>query len=508
MRIVCVGGGPAGLYFSLLMKQAQPEHQMSVMERNRPDDTFGWGVVFSDQTLGNLAAADIVTHDRIRESFNHWDDIEIHFQGRTITSGGHGFSGISRKRLLRILQDRAVELGVELRYEVEVKDDVHDIDADLVIASDGARSTIRTIYADAFQPTLEQRHCKYAWFGTHKRFDAFTFIIVETEWGWFQAHAYRFDDDTSTFIVETPEQNWRAAGLDAMSAAASVAFCERLFARYLDGNALLNNARHLASPWINFLRVTNEHWTHNNMVLLGDAAHTAHFSIGSGTKLALEDAIALSQALQHHGDLVEALSDYEAQRKIEVLKLQNAANNSTDWFEHVQRYTALDPEQFAYSLLTRSQRISHENLRLRDPRYIAGVETWLAQKSGLPVQAIPPMFTPFRLRDLTLANRIVVSPMAMYSCADGTPDDFYLVHLGSRAQGGAGLVFTEMTCVSADARITPGCAGMYAPEHETHGGASWNSCTGALPPGLPCNSGTRVPRGRRNVAGRMSRSHF
>jgi anthraniloyl-CoA monooxygenase len=464
MWIACIGGGPGGLYFALLIKKANPDYRVTVFERNRPNDTFGWGVVFSDQTLGNLAAADPETHALILDNFNHWDNIDVHFKGRTITSGGHGFSGIGRQRLLNILQDRCAELGVELIFQTEVSDIP---DADLIIASDGANSIIRRKYADFFKPTIEKRYCKYAWFGTHKLFDAFTFAFEETAWGWFQAHAYKFDRETSTFIVETSEENWLKAGLEQMTADESVAFCESLFAKYLDGHPLMNNARHLQSPWLNFLKISNAHWTYKNIVLLGDAAHTAHFSIGSGTKLALEDAIALARALQEHNDLQCALQQYEEERKVEVIKLQNAANNSTDWFEHVKRYTHLEAEQFAYSLLTRSQRISHENLRLRDKQYVASVEAWMAQESGLPPKPIPPMFTPFRLRELTLPNRVAVSPMAMYSCEDGTPDDFYLVHLGSRAHGGAGLVFTEMTCVAPDARISPGCAGMYKPEHKT-----------------------------------------
>ena len=466
MHIVCIGGGPAGLYFALLMKQAQPETVITVVERNRPHDTFGWGVVFSDQTLGNLARADAPTYNAITSSFNHWDEIDVHFKGHTIRSGGHGFSGIARKRLLNILQKRCAELGVELVFQTEIKDATLYKNADLVIASDGVNSAIRHMYAEHFQPRIEKRICKYVWLGTHQHFDAFTFAFEETEWGWFQAHAYTFDRDTSTFIVETPEENWLCAGLDRMTTDESVAFCERIFARYLDGHALLSNTRHMANPWINFQHVTNAHWSYDNIVLLGDAAHTAHFSIGSGTKLALEDAIALSQALQNHKDIPSALKIYEDERKIEVIKLQNSARNSTDWFENVKRYTALEAEQFAYSLLTRSQRVSHENLRLRDTQYVTGVETWMAQKSGLSAKAIPPMFTPFQLRELTLPNRVVVSPMAMYSCQNGTPDEFYLVHLGSRAHGGAGLLFTEMTCVSPDARITPGCAGMYLPEHQ------------------------------------------
>ena len=466
MRVICIGGGPAGLYFALLLKKIDSRHQITIIERNSPDDTFGWGVVFSDQTLGNLAQADPKSHERILNSFNHWDDIEVHFKGRTITSSGHGFCGIGRKHLLNILQDRCRELGVELIFNTEIIDDTDYRNADLIIAGDGANSSIRRKYEAFFKPHIEKRNCKYAWFGTRKQFGAFTFAFEETEWGWFQAHAYRFDESTSTFIVETPEENWLRAGLDRMTTAESISFCEKLFAKYLDGESLMSNASHLKSPWINFLRITNENWVHQNIVLLGDAAHTAHFSIGSGTKLALEDAIALAKSIETHSNLQEALKSYEAERKIEVLKIQNAARNSTDWFENIKRYTKLEAEQFAYSLLTRSQRISHENLRLRDNQYVKQVESWMAAQSGIDAKPIPPMFTPFKLRELTLDNRVVVSPMAMYSCQNGTPDDFYLVHLGSRAHGGAGLVFTEMTCVSADARISPGCAGMYLPEHQ------------------------------------------
>lgn len=478
MRIVCIGGGPAGLYLALLMKRADPRHEITVVERNRPYDTFGWGVVFSDQTLGNLRAADAQSHDAILAAFSHWDDIDVHFKGRTITSGGHGFCGIGRKRLLNILQERCEALDVKLVFDTEVADETAVAGCDLIVASDGVNSAIRSRHAEVFGPEIERRKCRYIWLGTHRRFDAFTFAFEQTQWGWFQAHAYRFDEDTSTFIVETPEAVWRAAGIDRMSTEESVAFCERLFARYLDGNRLMTNARHLrGSAWLNFLRIVNKTWIstagRTPIVLLGDAAHTAHFSVGSGTKLALEDAIALSSALQREPDLGAALRTYEAERVVEVLKIQNAARNSTEWFENVERYTHLEAEQFVYSLLTRSQRISHENLRLRDRRYVAGVERWFAARSHLPARddgaTVPPMFTPFTLRGVTLANRVVVSPMAQYSCVDGTPDDYYLVHLGSRAHGGAGLVFTEMTCVSADARISPGCAGMYRDEHK----AAW-----------------------------------
>ncbi|GAC1575854.1 MAG: bifunctional salicylyl-CoA 5-hydroxylase/oxidoreductase [Candidatus Elarobacter sp.] len=463
MRIVSIGGGPAGLFFSILMKAARPRADVVVLERNGPRDTFGWGVVFSDQTLGNIAAADPATYGRIVEGFVHWDDSDSHDRGRTIRAGGQGFAGIARRRLLAILQERAAELGVDLRFATEA-DDTQFAGADVLLVADGANSPTRRKYAAAFGTTLEPRRNRYIWLGTHQRFDAFTFAFEETPHGWFQIHAYQFDARTGTVIVECREETWRAAGLETATAAESIAFCERLFARYLGGHGLMSNAKHLASPWITFVQVDNARWFDGNRVLVGDAAHTAHFSIGSGTKLALEDAIGLARALQRNPDRTRAFEEYEAERRIEVLRLQNAARNSTEWFENVARYANLEPEQFAYSLLTRSQRLGHDNLRLRDRAYIASVETWLAERAGAAAPA-PPMFTPFRLRGLELENRVVVSPMAMYSCLDGTPDDFYLVHLGARAQGGAGLVFTEMTCVSPEGRISPGCAGMYRDEH-------------------------------------------
>ena len=468
------------MYFALLMKKQNPTHQITVVERNRPYDTFGWGVVFSDQTLGNLAEADAPTAQAIESSFNHWDDIDVFFKGEKVTSGGHGFCGIGRKHLLNILQHRCEALGVSLVFETDVTDDQElaaRYGADLVIASDGLNSRIRTRYADSYQPQIEPRHCRFVWLGTHKKFDAFTFAFKQTEHGWFQAHIYQYDAGTSTFIIETPESVWRDSGLEDMSQEQSIAFCERLFAEQLDGHKLMSNASHLrgSAMWIKFPRIVCGKWVHWNgavpVVLMGDAAHSAHYSIGSGTKLALEDAIELARCFGAHDTAVAALAGYEAVRSVEVLKLQNAARNSMEWFENVERYTAMEAPQFAYSMLTRSQRLSHENLRLRDASYVDGYERWFAQRgamqAGLPAPATvtPPMFTPFKVRSLTLKNRILVSPMAQYSAVDGVAGDYHLAHLGARALGGAALVFAEMTCVSADARITPHCPGMYTPEH-------------------------------------------
>jgi anthraniloyl-CoA monooxygenase len=461
MRVTTIGGGPAGLYFSILAKRRFPDWPIRTIERNRPLDTFGWGVVFSDATLENLRAADETTHAAITASFAHWDDIDVHFKGHTITSGGHGFCGIARKRLLQILQERAAEVGVEMQFETDVVDVEAYRDCDLLVGADGLNSRVRAKYADAFGPSIDLRLCRFVWLGTTLPLDAFTFLFEKTEHGWFTVHAYRFDERTSTFIVECREETWLAHGLDKAGTDETIAFCENLFGAYLEGHRLMANSAHLRGrDWLNFPRVSNRTWIHENVVLMGDAAHTAHFSVGSGTKLAMEDAICLADALGKHAYLDRALAEYEDVRSLEVLKIQNAARNSTEWFENVARYAGLPPEQFAYSLLTRSQRIGHENLRLRDTTYVERVERWFAGGT-----AVPPMFTPVRLRDLELRNRVVVSPMDMYSAVDGMPNDFHLVHLGSRALGGAGLVFTEMTCVTREGRISPGCTGMYEPEH-------------------------------------------
>jgi anthraniloyl-CoA monooxygenase len=464
MKIVCLGGGPAGLYFSILAKKANPAWEITVIERNRADATFGWGVVFSDKTMGGFQVADPETHGAITRAFRHWDDIDVYFKGKKLTSGGHGFCGIARIKLLQIFQQRAASLGVKLIFQTEVTDpDEYSTDFDLVVASDGASSVTRRKYDQFFKPNIDVRHNRFIWLGSRKKLDAFTFDFRETEWGWFNLHAYRFDEDWSTFIVETPEKNWLKAGIDKMEAAESIALCEKLFAERLDGNALVSNAAHLrgSATWLKFNRVLCEKWYHKNIVLIGDAAHTAHFGIGSGTKLAMEDAISLAGVLSgHRGDVAAALQKYQEEREIEALKLQSAARNRMEWFEHVERYVHLDAEQFTYSLLTGSQRIGHENLKLRDARYVEGVERWFAERSGIH-SAIPPMFTPYTVRGVHLKNRVLVSPMATYMAVDGVPNDFHMVHFGSRAMGGAAMVFTEMTCVSPEARITPACLGMW-----------------------------------------------
>ncbi|HEV3176265.1 MAG TPA: bifunctional salicylyl-CoA 5-hydroxylase/oxidoreductase [Stellaceae bacterium] len=469
MDIVSVGGGPAGLYFSILMKLRDLRHRIRVIERNGPDDTFGWGVVFSDETLGNLATADPETYREITESFAHWDAIDIHTQGEVLVSRGHGFSGLARRRLLNILQARAGALGVELEYHREVANARDFSGADLVLAADGANSVLRQAHADAFGPELDARPNKFIWLGTTRRFDAFTFYFKTDAHGLWRVHAYRFDERHSTFIVETTEATWKRAGLDRADEDASVRFLQALFADELQGHPLLKNK----AIWRSFATVRNRRWSHENIVLLGDAAHTAHFSVGSGTKLAMEDSITLAEALTTHETVPAALAAYEAERRPQVESLQRAAQASLEWFETTERYHGhVEPIEFAASLLTRSLRITHENLKVRDPEFVERIDSWFARKaanqSGINVPAEPappPMFTPFRLRDLVLENRVVVSPMCQYSAEDGLIDDWHLVHLGSRAVGGAGLVMAEMTDVSREGRISPGCAGLYKPEH-------------------------------------------
>jgi anthraniloyl-CoA monooxygenase len=473
MKIACLGGGPAGLYSAISIKLRDAAHDVTVFERNRPDDTFGWGVVFSNETFDNIAANDEASAQAIREHFAYWDDIAVHYRGQRIVSTGHGFSGIARKTLLLLLQERAKELGAKLRFQTEIGSAGELTgEYDVVIAADGLNSRTRNEFAHAFKPAIETRKNKFVWLGTRQKFDdAFTFIFEETEHGWVWAHAYQFDADTATFIVECSEETWRKFGFAAMTQEESCQTCERIFERFLGGHRLMSNAAHLrGSAWLNFPRVLCETWSHDNIVLMGDAAATAHFSVGSGTKLAMESAISMADYLASEPTLEAAFAKYEDARRTEVLRLQSAARNSLEWFEDVERYLHLDPVQFNYSLLTRSQRISHENLRLRDRNWLEGAEAWFQRLAGAGDNTIRrPMFAPFRLRDMRLKNRVVVSPMAQYKAVDGCPTDWHLVHYGERAKGGAALVCTEMTCVSPEGRITPGCTGMYAPEHE----AAW-----------------------------------
>jgi anthraniloyl-CoA monooxygenase len=461
-RVVFIGGGPAGLYGAILLKKALPGLKVEVYERNRPDDTFGWGVVFSDKTMSGFQAADPWSHDAIIRDFHHWDDIEVHFRGETIRSGGHGFCGIGRRRLLNIFQERARSLGVEQHFQAEIVQLEPFGDADLIVASDGVNSKVRTRHAATFRPDIAVGKCRYIWLGTARQFAAFTFAFEKTEHGWFQIHAYQFSADVSTVIVETREETWRAHGLDCCTAEQSIAFCESLFAEYLGGCRLMSNANHLrGSAWLNFNRVLCARWHHQNIVLIGDAAHTAHFGIGSGTKLAMEDAMSLVSRVAGAADVQCALEQYQTERSLEALKLQNAARNRMEWFENVARYATLEPRQFAYALLTGSQRIGHANLKMRDAGFVEGYERWLAERSGVRDAGRPPMFLPFQLAGMRLANRVVVSPMAQYKAKDGVPDDWHLMHYGARAVGGAGLLFTEMTCVSPTGRITPGCTGLW-----------------------------------------------
>jgi anthraniloyl-CoA monooxygenase len=469
MRIAVIGGGPGGLYFSILMRRVDPDCSVTVFERNRASDAFGFGVVFSDETLTVFEHADPESYASITEGFTRWSDIDIHHRGVRTRSGGHGFSALGRRELLGILQERARSVGVELRFECEAPPLSELGWADVIVAADGASSAMRTALHRDFGPSLEHRNCRYMWLGTDLVFDAFKFFIQETPHGVFQAHAYPYNDRMSTFIVETHEHTWHRAGLDKLapgplppgqSDTASVEYCAELFADALDGHEVMANN----SKWLDFVTVRNKRWCVDNVVLLGDAAHTAHFSIGSGTKLAMEDAVALAWAFRSYGeDVWTATAAYESERRPIVESTQRAAQASLEWFEGIARYVDQGRTQFAFNLLTRSRRVTYDNLRLRDPEFVAEVDADFAERVG--VSPRPPMFMPLRLRSLELPNRVVVSPMDMYSSVDGTPGDFHLVHLGSRALGGAGLLYTEMICVSDVGRITPGCAGMYRGEH-------------------------------------------
>ncbi|MFJ9902501.1 bifunctional salicylyl-CoA 5-hydroxylase/oxidoreductase [Streptomyces sp. NPDC101152] len=453
MRVAIIGGGPGGLYAAALLKRLDPSRQVTVWERNAPDDTFGFGVVLSDETLGGIEHADLQVYEALRQHFIRWDDIDIVHGDTRHTSSGHGFAALGRKRLLEILHTRCRNLGVDLRFRSEAPyPDWLAGTHDLVIAADGVGSATREAYAHVFRPHVTAHHCRYIWLATDFPFGAFRFEIAETEHGVMQLHGYPFAPDASTVIVEMQENVWRAAGFDELDTGESIDRCAKIFTDALRGRPLRSNK----SAWTTFRTVTNERWSHGNVVLLGDAAHTAHFSIGSGTKLAVEDALVLAACVAEQPSLDKALTAYEEERKPVVASTQRAARASLEWFENLGLYLHQPPRQFAFNLLTRSRRVTHDNLRLRDARFTGAVEREFGCAPGTP-----PMFTPFRLRGLTLRNRVVVSPMDMYSAVDGVPGDFHLVHLGARALGGAGLVMTEMVCVSADGRITPGCTGLY-----------------------------------------------
>lgn len=467
MKIACIGGGPGGLYFSILIKKAFPEAEVDVYERNRADDTFGWGVVFSDETLGNFERADAESFAEITKRFIYWKDMDTFYGDTCVRTTGHGFCGFPRKVLLMVMQERAQQLGVRLHFSTEIEDLAAFAEHDLIVASDGINSGIREQFAEQFKPSLDWRHCKFSWLGTTKPLDAFTFVFKDTPHGLFQVHAYPFADGLSTWIVECREETWKKAGLDKATEEETAAFTSELFAEYLDGHEILTNR----SVWRTFPTVSNECWHHKNIVLIGDAAHTAHFSIGSGTKLAMEDAIALAKSFVDRGwsDVPATLAGYQDDRFVDAIKVQRSAQPSLEWFENSYRYMGQHPLIFQFNLMSRSKRITWDNLSMRDPALMARVAEQFRTECGAPLtsdgKVPPPAFTPFQVGELELVNRIVVSPMCQYSAQDGTVNDWHLTHLGGRAVGGAGLVMTEMTNVVAEGRITYGCAGMYADEH-------------------------------------------
>lgn len=473
MRIAVVGGGPAGLYFALLMKRDWPEITVDVFERNQADDTFGFGVVFSDQTLDTFKAADAKSYAAIRDNFAYWDDIEIHFKGDSYRVPGNGFCGCSRRSLLMLVQERARELGVGLHFGADIADiEALKRDYDLVVGADGINSRVRETWRERFQPQTDLRPNHFTWMGSTRPFDAFTFFFKETEHGVFIAHCYQYEAGRSTWVLETDPETFAKAGLGAMDEAQSAAFLEGVFAEELEGHSLVTNR----SLWRNFPMIRCRNWVVDNVVLIGDAKATAHFSIGSGTKLAMEDAIALHRAMgQAKLDVAAGLKLFETKRREEVEKTQHAADVSLVWFEELRRFWDFEPLRFAFGLMTRSKAITYDNLALRAPEMVTAVDELVAKelgslakrrKGGSPV---PPAFQPFEMRGMRVENRMVLSPMCQYSAEDGLPSDWHLMHYGSRAIGGPGLIYTEMTCVASDARITPGCAGLWTDEQE----AAW-----------------------------------
>jgi anthraniloyl-CoA monooxygenase len=463
MKVSVIGGGPGGLYFALLAKKAWPRWEITVYERNRPDDTFGFGVVFSDQTLDSFKAYDLVTYERIRRRFAYWGDVDVVYKGQTMRSGGNGFCGCSRVALLNILQDRGRELGVQMRFQREVEDLAEFADSDLIVVADGINSRIREKHKDHFQPSVDLRPNKFTWLGSTRPLDAFKYFFRETREGLIVAHCYQYEADRSTWVIETDEQTWKNFGFDRTSEQEMILILEKVFSEELDGHPLIANR----SLWRNFPTITNKTWVKDNAVLVGDAKATAHFSIGSGTKLAMEDSIALYESLRGEDSVGKALARYDTARREEVEKTQHAANVSLAWFEHMRRYWGMEPQQFAFGVMSRSKQITWENLELRDPGFIRNIHLWFAKRvreQGFDIDLKNPpvpMFTPFRLRGMVLENRVVVSPMDQYSAVDGVPGEWHLVHLGSRAVGGAGLVYVEMTCPSPEARISPGDTGLW-----------------------------------------------
>jgi anthraniloyl-CoA monooxygenase len=463
MKVSVVGGGPGGLYFALLAKKVWPRWDITVYERNRPDDTFGFGVVFSDQTLDSFKAYDLVTYERIRRRFAYWGGVDVVYKGQALRSDGNGFCGCSRVALLNILQDRGRELGVNMRFQREVDGLEEFSESDLVVVADGINSRIREKHKDHFQPSVDLRPNKFTWLGSTRPLDAFKYFFRETPEGIILAHCYQYEADRSTWVIETDEQTWRNFGFERKSEPDMLSTLQEVFSEELEGHPLIPNR----SVWRNFPTITNKTWVLGNAVLVGDAKATAHFSIGSGTKLAMEDAIALFDSLKSENSIEKSLKKYDTARREEVEKTQHAANVSLAWFEHMKRYWGMDPQQFAFGVMSRSKQITWENLELRDPAFVRQVQDWFSARTRQkgfdidPANPPVPMFTPFRLRDMVLENRVVVSPMDQYSAVDGVPGEWHLVHLGSRAIGGAGLVYVEMTCPSPEARISPGDTGLW-----------------------------------------------